>query len=154
VDRPSVYDFAGGASAFLELAGAHHQRCLDDPVLNHPFAHLGHPQHVERLAAYWAEVFGGPPTYSDSCGGHSAMLEIHARMQPEEDLGTRFVECFVKAADDARLPDDAEFRVVLRSYMEWAVNEVMAYSPKDSVVPSRLPVPHWSWDGLRHTPGT
>jgi hemoglobin len=25
-----------------------------------------HPQHVERLAAYWAEVMGGPPRYSES----------------------------------------------------------------------------------------
>lgn len=43
-----------------------------------PVPHPGHPQHVERLASYWAEVFGGPPVYSQSCGGHSAMLGIHA----------------------------------------------------------------------------
>jgi hypothetical protein len=32
--------------------------------------------------------------------------------------------------------------------MEWAVAEVMAVSPPGSVVPGRLPFPHWSWDGL------
>jgi hemoglobin len=121
VQRPSIFEFAGGESAFLALAIAHHERCLRDPVLNHPFSHPGHPQHVERLASYWAEVFGGPPIYSQSCGGHSAMAQIHAGQGADAELGDRFVECFVQAADDAGLRDDAEFRRSLRSYMEWAV---------------------------------
>jgi len=146
--RPSIYEFAGGESAFLALATAHHQRCLDDPVLNHPFSHPGHPQHIERLAGYWAEVFGGPPRYSDSCGGHSAMLAIHAGQGMEGDLGARFVACFVQAADDARLPEDPRFREALRAYMEWAVSEVMSYSPRGSKVASNLPTPHWGWSGL------
>jgi hemoglobin len=72
--QPSIFEFAGGEPAFLRLATAHHERCLQDPVLNHPFSHPGHPQHVQRLAGYWAEVFGGPARYSHTCGGHSAML--------------------------------------------------------------------------------
>jgi hemoglobin len=77
--RPSLYEFAGGGSAFLALAAAHHARCLADPELNHPFSHPDqHPQHVERLAAYWAEVMGGPATYSDSCADQSFMLQMHA----------------------------------------------------------------------------
>jgi hemoglobin len=73
--RPTLFEFAGGEPAFLALAAAHHERCLRDPDLNHPFSHPGqHPQHVERLAAYWAEVMGGPPTYSASGGGRGAQL--------------------------------------------------------------------------------
>ena len=147
--RPSVFEFAGGESAFLALATAHHDRCLADPVLEHPFSHGTHPDHVARLASYWAEVFGGPPRFSESCGGHSAMLGIHAGQGAHGDLGARFVECFVHAADDAGLPDDAEFRATLRAYMEWAVAEVMSYSPRDSVVTAGLPVPRWGWDGLQ-----
>ena len=143
-----MFEFAGGEPAFLALAAAHHQRCLDDPVLNHPFSHPGHPQHVQRLASYWAEVFGGPPHFSESCGGQSAMLELHARTGAESDLGERFVECFVKAADDAGLPGDHEFRTGLRAYMEWAVSVVRSYSPAGATVPESLPVPRWSWDGL------
>jgi len=149
VSRPTVFEFAGGESAFLALAVAHHERCLQDPVLNHPFSHPGHPQHVERLASYWAEVFGGPARYSQSCGGHSAMLSIHAGQGAEEDLGERFVRCFVQAADDAGLSADAEFRATLRSYMEWAVAEVLSYSPHGSEAPSGMPLPRWSWDGLQ-----
>ncbi|MEA2521103.1 MAG: hemoglobin [Actinomycetota bacterium] len=147
--RPTIYEFAGGDQAFLALAAAHHQRCLDDPVLEHPFSHPGNPEHVQRLADYWAEVFGGPPKYSGSFGGHPGMIEIHARQGAEEDLGTRFLTCFVQAAEDAGLPDDPAFRGALRSYMEWAVGEVVSYSPKDAVVASDLPMPRWGWDGLQ-----
>jgi hemoglobin len=149
VPRPSIFEFAGGAEAFLELAAAHHERCLQDPVLSHPFSHLGHPQHIERLASYWAEVFGGPHIYGQSSDGQSGMLRIHAGMDADDDLGDRFVACFVQAADDAHLPDDAEFRQALRDYMEWAVRDVHAYNPKGSVVPTNLPIPRWSWDGLQ-----
>jgi len=148
VARASMFEFAGGDPAFLALASAHHQRCLDDPVLSHPFSHPGNPEHIQRLADYWAEVFGGPPRYSRSFGGHSAMLGIHAGQGAEDDLGTRFVACFVQAATDAGLPEDAEFRAGLRAYMEWAVAEVLSYSPKDAAVPDGMPVPHWGWNGL------
>ena len=146
--RPTLYEFAGGAAAFLALAEAHHARCLEDPELNHPFSRPDqHPEHVPRLAAYWAEVLGGPPTFSESCGDHSAVLKMHAGNGDLSDLGRRFVECFVAAADDAGLPKDPEFRAALRSYMEWAVADVLAYGPKDAIVPNDAPMPRWSWDG-------
>ena len=76
------------------------------------------------------------------------MLQIHTGHEMEAELGERFVECFVAAADDAGLPADTEFRTCLRNYMEWAVAEVMAYTPKGSTVAPGLAIPHWSWDGL------
>jgi hemoglobin len=149
-ERPSLYEFAGGDQAFVALATAHHARCLADPELNHPFSHPGqHPQHVERLAAYWAEVMGGPPRYSAECGDQSAMLYLHSDTGAMTDLGRRFVDCFVAAADDVDLPDDPEFRAALRAYMEWAVADVMAYAPHGSSVAPGLAMPHWSWDGLQ-----
>jgi hemoglobin len=147
-----MFEFAGGEPAFQALAVAHHERCLQDPVLSHPFSHPGHPQHVERLASYWAEVFGGPARYSESCGGHPAMLAIHAGQGADDDLGVRFVECFVRAADDAHLPGDPEFRRGLRSYMEWAVRDVLTYSPRDATVSAQMAVPRWSWEGLEPKP--
>jgi hemoglobin len=145
--RPSIFEFAGGEAAFLALAAAHHERCLQDPELSHPFSHGVNPQHIERLAAYWAEVFGGPARFSESYGGHSAMLGIHANQGAGEDYGPRFVACFMHAADDVRLPDDPDFRAALRSYMEWAVWEVLSYAPQDARVPRDLSVPRWSWNG-------
>ena len=149
--RPSIYEFAGGEDAFLALAAAHHQRCLDDPELNHPFSQGVNPAHIENLASYWAEVFGGPALYSESLGGHSAMLSIHTGKGAGHEYGPRFVECFTRAADDVGLPEDPDFRAALRAYMEWAVADVLQYSPQGTVAPSALIVPRWSWDGLRRT---
>jgi hemoglobin len=147
--RPTLFEFAGGEGALLALATAHHARCLADPELNHPFSHPGqHPRHVERLAAYWAEVLGGPPAYSEQCGTHSGVLRMHAGNGDMTDLGNRFVACFDTAMDDARLPADPEFRAAMLAYMRWAVDDVLTYSPDGSVVPDRKPMPRWGWDGL------
>ena len=56
------------------------------------------------------------------------------------------------ALDDAHLPEDAEFRRVVRQYMEWAVREVHAYNPRGSSVPAGMALPQWSWDGLGGAP--
>jgi hemoglobin len=147
--RPSLFEFAGGEAAFLALARAHHARCLADPELNHPFSHAGqHPQHVERLAAYWAEVMGGPPAYSSACGDQSGVLRIHAGHGDMSDLGERFVACFAGAMDDAGLPADPEFRACMDAYMRWAVADVLVHSPVGAVVPEGSAMPRWGWGGL------
>ena len=147
--RPTLYEFAGGESAFLALATAHHARCLADPELNHPFSHEDqNPQHIERLAAYWGEVMGGPPAYSESCGDESGVLTMHAGNGDMGDLGERFLTCFVGALDDAKLPDEPEFREAMRTYMRWAVDNVLSYPEADDV-PSGAAMPRWGWDGLQ-----
>lgn len=148
--RETLYEHAGGDPAFLALATAHHARCLEDPELNHPFSHPDqHPQHVERLAAYWAEVMGGPARFSQQCADQTSLLQMHSGNGEISDLGRRFVECFVLALDDADWPDEPEFRATLRSYLQWAVDDVLHYSPVDAEVPGGLPMPRWSWDGLQ-----
>jgi hemoglobin len=147
MERISIYEAAGGEAAFLALAAAHHERCLADPVLEHPFSHGVDPEHVERLAAYWAEVLGGPPVYSTRYGDQSAVVRVHAGHQMEADLGERFVACFVAAADDAGLPDEPELRAALRAYMEWATTEMYAYNGRDATVPAGMSMPRWGWDG-------
>jgi hemoglobin len=148
--RPTLFEFAGGEEAFVGLARAHHKRCVEDPELNHPFSHPGqHPQHVERLAAYWAEVMGGPPTYSQSCGDESGVLRMHAGNGGMTDLGRRFVTCFGQALDDADLPADPAFRAAMVGYMRWAVDNVLSYSDEDAVVAAGESMPRWGWDGLQ-----
>ncbi len=119
VTRPSMFEFAGGEPAFRALATAHHQRCLQDPVLNHPFSHPGNPQHVKRLADYWAEVFGGPRRYSEEPDGRSR--RSGARGRP------RFV---VHKHDATSLHYDFRLEAggVLKS---WAVPKGPPTNPKD-----------------------
>jgi hemoglobin len=142
--RPSIYEYAGGDRAFLALAGRHHELCLADPELNHPFSHTDdHQRHVERLAAYWAEVFGGPATFP---GGHSAMLAVHACNEIPAGWDQLFLACFLQAADDTGIAEDV--KPVFKAYMQWALADVDRYSAKGSEVPQNLPTPHWGWDGL------
>jgi hemoglobin len=145
-----LYEFAGGEEAFIALATAHHARCLQDPELNHPFSHPGqHPEHVARLAEYWAEVLGGPSRYSHACGNHASVVRMHCGNGDMSDLNRRFLDCFVLAMDDAGLPQDAEFRAAMRAYMQWSIVEVSGHAESDTEVPDDAPMPRWSWDGLQ-----
>ena len=148
-ERPTPYDAVGGDDAFLAVARAHHRRCLADPELEHPFSGSDlHPQHVERLAAYWAEVLGGPARYSRGCADQTHVLWLHSGNGEIDDLGRRFLACFLLALDDAGVPDDPELRACLRAYMEWAVADVLVYSPPEAEVPAGAAMPRWTWDGL------
>ena len=142
-----MFEFAGGEPAFLALAAALHERVVQDPELNHAFAKGSDPNHIEHLAAYLGEVFGGPPRYSESHGGHSAMLRIHSGNGIGNDWGARFVNCFVHALDDAQFPDDPEFRASLRSYIGVAVGEIESVAPLGFRVPNGMAMPRWAWKG-------
>jgi hemoglobin len=142
--RSSIYDAVGGAPAMLALATDFHARCLADDMLEHPFSHGINPDHVPHLAQYWGEVLGGPPVYPQS---HSYMLKIHSHQGMQPSLGDRFVQVFDEAVV-ATLPAGDELRRVLHDYMRWAMDEVMLYDPKDSVVPPSLPTPRWDYSGL------
>lgn len=139
--RPSIYEYVGGDQAFVKLAARHHELCLADPELNHPFAHpKTHAQHVERLGAYWAEVFGGPAAFP---GGHSAMLSVHACEPIPAGWDDRFLACFVQAVDDTGFPEDV--KPVLTDFMRSALAEMKSYELKP--VPENLPMPRWDWTG-------
>ena len=56
----SVYEALGGGEQVLRLAHAWHARVLADEEVSHAFSHGYHPDHTERLAAYWSEALGGP----------------------------------------------------------------------------------------------
>jgi hemoglobin len=148
VERPSIYEAAGGTAAFVAVARAFHARALADSSLNHPFSHPGHPQHVERLAAYWAEALGGPSVYTSAMSDQTGMLRIHANNGSGDDYNERFLACFMAALDDAGVSEDAELRSALSSYIEWSLADVLQYAPTDAVVPDHLAIPRWSWDGL------
>jgi hypothetical protein len=54
----TVFEAAGGMNGMRRLASAWHRRVMADDVVGHAFSHGFHPQHVERLAANWAEALG------------------------------------------------------------------------------------------------
>ena len=74
----TIFEAAGGNDGLRRLADAWHRRVMADDVVAHAFSHGFNPQHVERLAAYWAEALGGPTTYSDSYGDETTVVKIHS----------------------------------------------------------------------------
>jgi hemoglobin len=146
MSRPSIYEYVGGEPAFVRLAHCLHERCVADPLLNHPFGRPGlRPDHIERLGRYLAEAFGGPPLYSGTYGGETFVQEVHACNEPHEEMYVRFLDCFSLAIEDAQFPGDAGLRAAMRTAMQRALSRMKQYAPAGSVVPPDLPMPRWSW---------
>jgi hemoglobin len=145
----SVYEAAGGDVGMLRLAEAWHSRVMADDVVSHAFSHGFHPQHSERLAAYWAEALGGPTTYSDTFGDETWVVRIHSGNGPHDEMDRRAVACFDQALDDAQLTTNEPLRQVLHDYFAWATTTMSRYHDSADDVPEGLTIPHWSWDGLQ-----
>jgi hemoglobin len=144
----SVYEAAGGSEGMHRLAEAWHQRVLADEVVSHAFSHGFHPEHTERLAAYWAEALGGPPTFTQRYGHESAVVRMHSGNGPHDDMDQRAILCFDQALDDVGVPAACELRTVLHDYFAWATTVTMGRYPGSADdVPNDLPLPHWSWNG-------
>ena len=145
----SVYDTAGGMEGMRRLAEAWHARVMADEIVSHAFSHGFHPQHTERLAAYWAEALGGPPAYSDLYGDETSVVRMHSGNGLHTEMDERAIACFDQALVDAGLADDDGLRAVLHDYFAWATTTSMAkYHESADDVPDGLRIPRWSWDGL------
>jgi hemoglobin len=145
----TVYQAAGGDAGLLRLASAWHVRVLEDEVVSHAFSHGFHPQHTERLAAYWAEALGGPTTYSDRYGDETSVVRMHSGNGLHEEMDQRAIACFDQALADIGLARDERLRSVLHDYVAWATTTTMArYHHSAEDVPDGLHIPKWSWQGL------
>ena len=137
---PTIYEAMGGQAACLALARAWHERVMTDPVVSHAF-HAGvHEHHTERQAAYIAEQLGGIADYT-------SVVRTHTGNGPHEQMDGRAVAAFVRALDDASIPENPELRSALIAWFTWGtamLNHRWA-SPGD--VPDDLPLPQWGWDG-------
>ena len=150
----SVFEAAGGMEGMRRLAGAWHARVMADEVVSHAFSHGFHPQHTERLAAYWAEALGGPSAYSDAYGDETSVVRMHSGNGVHAEMDRRAIACFDQALVDVGLADDDRLRQVLHDYFAWATTVSMARYPRSADdVPDDLPIPQWSWDGLELRPG-
>jgi hemoglobin len=146
----TVYEAADGDAGLLRLAHAWHARVTADEVVSHAFSHGFHPEHSERLAAYWAEALGGPTTYSDTYGDETSVVRMHSGNGPHEEMDRRAIACFDQALTDLGLADDDPVRRALLDYFTWATNTTMSrYHGSADDVPEGLGIPRWSWDGLQ-----
>lgn len=145
--EPTIYEAAGGAEAMLALAEAWHTRCLADPILAHAFHGGVHPQHTERLAAYWSEQLGGPAAPTETGASYSEVVRRHSGNGLHEQMDGRAVATFVLALDDAGIATDERLRFQLIAWFTWATALLNHRWATPDEVPDDLPLPAWGWDG-------
>jgi hemoglobin len=145
----TLYEAAGGMEGLLRLAAAWHERVMADEIASHAFHGGAEPDHVERLASYWAEALGGPTAYSDAYGDETSVVRRHSGNGVHEEMDQRAIACFDVALEDVGLTEQP-LNQALHDYFAWATTVTMAhYHDSADDVPDGLVIPQWTWDGLR-----
>ena len=142
---PTLYEWAGGTAAFRRLIDAFYDRVERDDLLGPLFPGGVHEAHRAHVTLWWCEVFGGPSGYTEELGGYERMLAHHRRLGLVPEQRFRFATLMSRAADDAGLPDDPEFRAAFVGYVEWGTRLALANSQPDAAVAEHAPVPRWGW---------
>ncbi|HEX4443342.1 MAG TPA: group II truncated hemoglobin [Galbitalea sp.] len=152
--EPTVFDWIGGMPALNRMTRIFYEKYAPhDPLLAPLFSHFA-PDHPERVAKWLGEVFGGPKDYSEEFGGYSRMLSRHLGKMLTDESRARWVELLMKSADDAGLPNDAEFRSVFSAYIEWGSRIAVENSQLGATPPPAMPMPHWDWHTAAGAPGS
>ena len=143
---PSLFEAVGGMAA-LERLTVHFYEAISsepDPILEPVFRGMD-PDHPKHVAAWLAETFGGPTTYTDQLGGYEHLVAMHRNLALTETQRRRWVARMVEAADHVGLPTDPDFRSTFVAYLEWGTRIAVTNSQPNATVIEHAPVPHWGW---------
>jgi len=143
--EPTLFEWAGGFPALLRMTRIFYSKYVpQDPLVGPLFANMS-PDHPERVAAWLSEVFGGSKFYSERYGGYSRMISQHVGKCITEEQRARWVKMLCQSADDAKLPNDPEFRAAFVAYLEWGSRIGKENSQQHAMPPPNMPVPRWWW---------
>jgi hemoglobin len=141
----TLYAWAGGRPAIERMIDAFYDRVEGDDLLSPLFPGGVSAEHRDHVITWWCEVFGGPAEYTERLGGYEHMLAKHRDLAITADQRFRFASLMSRAADDAGLPDDPEFRSALVAYLEWGTRLAQHNSQPEAEVVAHAPVPRWGW---------
>ncbi|MEO3755503.1 group II truncated hemoglobin [Streptomyces sp. B6B3] len=138
----------GDTEVLRRLSNTFYDAVLADPLLAPVFADFSRT-HVEHVAVWLAEVFGGPTRYTDELGGHQGLLRAHLGLSITEEQRLRWME-LMTAAVETELPDDALLRRRVIEYFDWGttIARDVSASPPDGDLGEPGPTPRWGWHGL------
>ena len=142
---PSISEWIGGSEAIGRWLDVFYDTVEQDPLLAPAFGGLVTTEHRVHVTAWWAEVMGGPATYTDRHGGYVHMLAKHRNLAITPEQRLRFVTLLSAAADSAGIPDDPEARAALMGYAEWGSRLAVENSAPDADPVPAAPVPRWGW---------
>jgi len=144
-DDPTIYEWGGGREAFSRWLNAFYDLVEQDAEIAALFGGKVSAEHRDHVTDWWCEVMGGPAAYTDHRGGYEHMLAMHRALSITPDMRLRFVTLLSRAADEAGLPDDPEFRAALMGYAEWGSRLAVHNSQPEAEVAAHAPVPRWGW---------
>jgi len=142
---PTIYAWAGGREAFARWLNLFYDLVEGDELLAPVFDGTVSQTHREHVTDWWAEVMGGPARYSEEHGGYEHMLAKHRDLAISAEQRLRFVTLLSRAADDAGLPADPEFRAAIMGYAEWGTRLAAHNSQPGADTVAHAPVPRWGW---------
>jgi hemoglobin len=144
----SLYDDAGGLDGLRRLSSAFYERVLADDVLAPVFANFT-PAHVEHVAVWLAEVFGGPEEYTARLGGHHALLKSHLGLGIRDEQRQRWLRLMADAIDQV-FPERPELSTALMGYFEWGtkIAQDVSQDPVGTDLGKPGPSPRWGHQGL------
>jgi len=145
---PTLFEWIGGMPGIQKLFEAFYSRVRRDPLLAPVFAEIT-PEHSKHVAAFVAEVLGGPKAYSDGLGGHPHMIRRHAGRALTDLQRKRWMDLLLECADEIGVPSDPEFRSALVSYLEWGTRLAMINSQPGAVLGEDAPMPRWGWGEVK-----
>lgn len=144
-DPPTIYEWAGGAEAFERWLNVFYDLVEEDDLLAPLFGGTVTARHRDHVAAWWIEVMGGPARYGEQLGGYESMLAHHRGLEIAPEQRLRFVTLLSRAADDASLPADPEFRAAVMGYAEWGSRLALHNSAAGAKTVAHAPMPRWGW---------
>jgi CDGSH-type Zn-finger protein/truncated hemoglobin YjbI len=151
--EPTLFEWCGGLPALTRTTRLFYEKHVpEDPLLAPLFADMS-PDHPVRVARWLGEVFGGPTLYSESYGGYKRMISQHLGKSLTEEMRARWVQLLSLSAQEAGLPQDAEFQAAFRSYLEWGSRIALENSQPGAKPPPEMPMPRWWW-ACDATPGS
>ncbi len=141
---PTLFEWMGGMPALERLLSEFYGRVPADPLLGPVFAGMS-PDHVKHVAAFVAEVFGGPKTYSAELGGHARMIRQHVGRALSDAQRKRWMFLLLECGDALGLPSEPEFRSAFVAYLEWGTRLAVINSQPGADVTTEAPMPAWGW---------
>jgi hemoglobin len=144
----SLYEDVGGIDGLRTLSLDFYDRVLADELLAPVFAHFT-PAHVDHVAVWLAEVFGGPEQFTRELGGHHALLTSHLGLGIRDEHRERWLQLMSEAID-ATLAGRPDLAAPLMDYFRWgtAIAQDVSRSPAGTDLGAPGPTPRWSHDGL------
>jgi truncated hemoglobin YjbI len=127
---PTLFEWAGGLPALTRMTRFLYEKLVPADELLAPLFATMKPGDPRAEAAVIAEAFGG-----------AAGAPAHPLPEFTEEQRARWVALAVRAADEAVLGTEPEFRSVLSGYLEWRSRASGATAPRWDWGPAGPPAP-------------